>query len=160
MTIRIRTAAIFLAAAVVLTGCTPAESAPAPTSTPVESDHDHPHGDHDELVPAPTASPDHAGAASAATDALRAFVSRDLDYTAWFEQLKPFLHESAVTAYETVNPSRIPAMKVLDGAETTETSTDTYAVVYVPTSLGDYTIELRRDDAAGSWGVTRFQPPA
>ena len=29
-----------------------------------------------------------------------------------------------------------------------------------PTSLGDYTIELRRDDATACWGVTRFQPPA
>lgn len=157
MTTRTRVAAILAVAALALTGCA-AEPEPAPT--PEVSADAHDHGDHDVLVPTPTAAPDHELAAAAATDALSAFVRRDLDYAAWFEQLKPYLHPTAVQAYGTVNPSRTPEMEVQDDARTAETSTDTYAVVYVPTSVGEYTIELRRDDPTADWGVTRFQPPA
>lgn len=158
MTIRTR-AAVLIATALLLTGCT-AEPAPGPAPTASASEAPGEHGDHDELVPSPTATPDQEAAAAAATDALEAYAHRDLDYTAWFEQLKPHLHPTAVEAYGTVNPSRIPAMEVQEGAEAAATSTETYAVVYVPTSIGEYTIELRRDDPASSWGVTRFQPPA
>lgn len=153
-------AALLAVAALMLTGCasepTPAASPPASES----AEHDHDHGDHDVLVPSPTTTPDLDATATAAVDALEAYADRDLDYAAWFEQLKPHLHPTAVEAYSTVNPSRLPVVEIQDGAEAAATSTDTYAVVYVPTSLGDYTIELRRDDATASWGVTRFQPPA
>ncbi len=161
MTIRTR-AAVLIAATLLLTGCTAEPTpGPAPTATASEGHSDHEeHGDHDVLVPSPTATPDQEAAAAAATDALEAYAQRDLEYTAWFEQLKPHLHPTAVEAYGTVNPSRIPAMEVQEGAEAASTSTETYAVVYVPTSIGEYTIELRRDDPAASWGVTRFQPPA
>lgn len=153
-----RTTAAFLAvAALILTGCA---SEPTPAASPPSSASDHDHGDHDVLVPSPTTSPDLDAAATAAVDALEAYADRDLDYVAWFEQLKPHLHPTAVEAYSTVNPSRLPVVEIQDGAEAAATSTDTYAGVYVPTSLGEYTIELRRDDAAASWGVTRFQPPA
>ncbi|MGO2519974.1 MAG: hypothetical protein ACTH8F_07625 [Microbacterium sp.] len=158
MTIRKRTAAVFVAGVLLLAGCTaepePAASPTAPTSTGDD------HGDHDVLVPVPTESPDLDAAATAAVDALTAFAHRDLEYVAWFDQLKPHLHPSAVEAYSTVNPSRMPVIEIQDGAEAAATSTATYAVVYVPTSVGDYTIELRRDGADASWGVTRFEPPA
>ena len=153
------TAAVLVAVVIALTGCT-AEPAPAPTPTAAADHGDHDHGDHDEDVPTPPAAADHEAAAAAATDALKAYAQRDLDYSAWFEQLKPHLHATAIEAYGTVQPSRIPPMEVEAGAEAAETSTETYAVVYVPTSMGEYTIELRRDDAAARWGVTRFQPPA
>lgn len=154
----LKTTAVLFAAALILTGCAgdPVPAAPPTSSAPT----DHDHGDHDVLVPSPTETPDLQAAASAAVDALEAYADRDLDYAAWFDQLKPHLHPTALEAYSTVNPSRIPVVEIQDGAEAAATSTDTYAVVYVPTSVGEYTIELRRDDAAANWGVTRFQPPA
>ncbi|UWF76573.1 phosphatase PAP2 family protein [Microbacterium sp. EF45047] len=75
-----------------------------------------------------------------------------LDRVPWRARL------ATIEAYSTVQPSRIPAMTIQDGAEAAPTSTDVYAVVYVPTSVGEYTIELRRDDPSAAWGVTRFQP--
>lgn len=159
MTIRPRTAMILTAAALTLTSCTatpPTPTAPTATTTPNASDR----GDHDVLVPHPTATPDHEAAAVAAIDAMTAFADRDLDYTTWFEQLRPHLYPTAVEAYGTVNPSRIPPIDVLGTAEVADTSTDTYAVAYVRTSIGEYTIELRRDTPTDRWGVTRFQPPA
>lgn len=137
------------------------DAAPAPAATSTAHTHEHGgHGDHDELVPAPTSTPDLAAAAVAATDALEAYAHRDLRYSEWFEQLEPHLHPSAVDAYSTVEPSNIPVIAVTGTAQTVATASDTYAVVSVPTSVGEYTVELRRDDPAAPWGVTRFQPPA
>lgn len=157
MTIRKRSAGLLIAATLVLVGCS-ADPTPAETPTSAASE-EHDHGDHDVLVPSPTETPDLQETAAAAVDALAAFTRRDLEYVAWFDQLKPHLHATAVEAYSTVNPARLPAIEILDGAEAADTSTATYAVVYVPTSAGEYTIELRRDDATAAWGVTRFQPP-
>ena len=131
----------------------PAPTSTAPTAAPGD-EHEH------ELVPSPTTTPDLEGAAVAATDALEAYARRDLGYTEWFAQLEPHLHESAVEAYATVQPSNIPEIVVDGPAVTAETSSDTYAVVYVPTSIGEFIVELRRDDSAANWGATRFQPPA
>ena len=157
MTTRTQAAAVLVAATIALSGCAPGPaSVPAPTDTASHGDHDH--GDHDVIVPSPTSTPDLDAAATAAVDALKAYAQRDLDYPTWFEQLKPHLHSTAIEAYSTVQPSRIPAMTIQDGAEAAPTSTDVYAVVYVPTSVGEYTIELRRDDPSAEWGVTRFQP--
>lgn len=83
---------------------------------------------------------------------------RDLSYDEWFAQLQPFLDETAVDAYATVNPSRIPGFTI-DGPGETADVTTTHAVVDVATSVGRYTIELRRDDASTAWSVTRIQPP-
>lgn len=142
-----------------LTACTPQTSTtppPATSSTTAPTQHVN---DHDGITPTWTSAPDHDGAAVTAADALRAYSDRDLDYTAWFAQLEPYLHPTAVDAYSTVDPANIPAFTITGDAVTTSTSTDTYAVVYVPTSVGDYTVELRRDSTGASWGVTRLQPP-
>lgn len=153
--------AVLAAAGIGLTVYTVANannSTAAPVATSTAPAGDQAHGDHDELVPAPT--PDLDAAAAAATDALTAYARRDLAYPEWFAQLEPYLHPSAVDAYATVDPSNIPEIVVTGTAETAGTSSDTYAVVSVPTSAGDYTVELRRDDPSANWGVTRFQPPA
>ncbi len=133
-------------------------AAPAATGNP--SPHDEGHGDHDELMPAPTSTPDLGAAAAAATDALTAYAQRDLAYPEWFAQLEPHLHSSAVDAYATVDPSNIPEIEVTGTAKTAGTASETYAVVTVSTSMGDFTVELRRADPSEAWGVTRFQPPA
>lgn len=154
--------AVLAAAGIGLTVYTVANannSTAAPSATSTAPVGDQAHGDHDELVPAPTSTPDQGAAAAAATDALTAYARRDLAYPEWFAQLEPYLHPSAVDAYATVDPSNIPEIVVTGTAETAGTSSDTYAVVFVPTSAGEYTVELRRDDPAANWGVTRFQPP-
>jgi hypothetical protein len=146
--------ALALVAAIGLAGCTGAPPTdPVPTST---SDH---RGEHEHtLVPEPTTTPDREAVAARAVDALTAYGRRDLSYDEWFAQLQPFLDETAVDAYATVNPSRIPAFTI-DGPGETADVTTTHAVVDVATSVGRYTIELRRDDASAEWSVTRIQPP-
>lgn len=145
-------------AAVVLAGCTttpptePASSSTTSTSAP--------HGeDEHTLVPSPTSTPDTTAVAARAVDALTAYGRRDLAYDEWFAQLRPFLDETALDAYATVNPSRIPAFTI-DGSGEAADVTTTYAVVDVATSIGRYTIELHRADASAEWGVTRIQPPS
>lgn len=146
--------ALALTAALGLAACSaspPAE--PVPTST---GDH---HGEHEHtLVPSPTTTPDGTAVAERAVDALTAYGQRDLPYDEWFAQLQPFLDETAVDAYATVNPSRIPAFTI-DGPGETADVTTTHAVVDIATSVGRYTLELRRADAAAEWTVTRIQPP-
>jgi len=146
--------ALAVVAAIGLAGCTGAPPTdPVPTST---SDH---RGEHEHtLVPEPTTTPDREVVAARAVDALTAYGRRDLSYDEWFAQLQPFLDETAVDAYATVNPSRIPAFTI-DGPGETADVTTTHAVVDVATSVGRYTIELRRDDASAEWSVTRIQPP-
>lgn len=146
--------ALALAAAVGLAGCSVTPKAdPVPTST---SDQ---HGeDEHTLVPVPSTTPDRAAVAARAVDALTAYGQRDLPYDQWFAQLQPFLDETAVDAYATVNPSRIPAFTI-DGAGETADVTSTHAVVDIDTSVGRYTLELRRADTSAEWGVTRIQPP-
>lgn len=146
--------ALALAAVVGLAGCSVTPPAdPAPTST---SDQ---HGeDEHTLVPVPTSTPDRAAVAARAVDALTAYGQRDLPYDEWFAQLQPYLDETAVDAYATVNPSRIPAFTIDEPGETADVTT-THAVVDVTTSIGRYTIELRRADASAEWSVTRIQPP-
>lgn len=146
--------ALALTAALGLAACTATPpAAPAPTST----DEALQGNDEHTLVPIPTATPDRSAVAARAVDALTAYGRRDLAYEEWFAQLRPFLEEKAVDAYATVEPSRIPSFTI-DGADVAD-ATDTYAVVDVATSIGRYTIELRRADASAEWSVTRFQPP-
>ena len=146
------TAALGLAAC---SGTPPAEPAPSSTADV--------HGEHGEdehtLVPIPSTTPDGAAVAERAVDALTAYGRRDLAYDEWFAQLQPFLDETAVDAYATVNPSRIPAFTI-DGPGEAADVTSTHAVVDVATSVGRYTIELRRADASAEWSVTRIQPPS
>lgn len=146
--------ALALTAALGLAACSaspPAE--PVPTST---GDH---RGEHEHtLVPSPTTTPDGAAVAERAVDALTAYGQRDLPYDEWFAQLQPFLDDTAVDAYATVNPSRIPAFTI-DGPGETADVTTTHAVVDIATSIGRFTLELRRADASAEWTVTRIQPP-
>lgn len=146
--------ALALTAALGLAACSaspPAE--PVPTST---GDH---RGEHEHtLVPSPTTTPDGAAVAERAVDALTAYGQRDLPYDEWFAQLQPFLDDTTVDAYATVNPSRIPAFTI-DGPGETADVTTTHAVVDIATSIGRYTLELRRADASAEWTVTRIQPP-
>lgn len=146
--------ALALVAAVGLAGC----SANPPTDPVPSSTSDHRGGDEHTLVPVPSTTPDRAAVAARAVDALTAYGRRDLPYDQWFAQLRPFLDETAVDAYATVNPSRIPPFTI-DGPGETADVTSTHAVVDVATSAGRYTIELRRADASAAWGVTRIQPP-
>lgn len=144
--------------AVALAGCTTtAPTEPVPTST--TSATSAPHGeDEHTLVPAPTSTPETTAVTARAVAALTAYGRRELAYDEWFAQLRPFLDETAVDAYATVNPSRIPAFTIEGDGEAADVTT-TYAVVDVDTSIGRYTIELRRADASAEWGVTRIQPP-
>lgn len=143
-----------LVTAIALAGCTATPST-APTSTSTSDSHGQ---DEHTLVPIPTSTPDRAAVAARAVDALTAYGRRDLPYDEWFAQLSPFLDEAATDAYATVNPSRIPLFTIEDAGETADVTT-THAVVDVETSVGRYTLELRRDDASAEWGVTRIQPP-
>lgn len=147
--------ALALVAAIGLAGCTGAPpTAPVPTSTSDQrGEHEH------TLVPEPTTTPDHEAVAVRAIDALTAYGRHDLSYDEWFAQLQPFLDATAVDAYATVNPSRIPAFTI-DGPGETADVTSTHAVVDVATSIGRYTIELRREDTSAEWSVTRIQPPS
>lgn len=148
--------ALALVAAIGLAGCTSTQPAdPIPTSTSSGDSHGN---DEHTLVPVPTSTPDRAAVAARAVDGLTAYGRRDLAYDEWFDQLRPFLDETAVDAYATVNPSRIPAFTIDDAGETADVTT-THAVVDVATSNGRYTIELRRADDSAEWGVTRIQPP-
>lgn len=145
-----------LAAALSLSGCATTDTAaPMPTSTTSEGARGL---DSHTLVPIPTSTPDATAAVEWAGQALTAYGRRDLAYDEWFEQLRPFLAESGVDAYATVNPSRIPLFTI-NGPGEAASVTDTYAVVDVATSIGRYTLELRRENASAAWGVTRIQPP-
>ncbi len=157
MTRKLIVPALALAAAVGLSGCAATNTAaPVPTSTTTEG----PQGlDSHTLVPLPTSTPDASAAVERAGQALTAYGRRDLAYDEWFEQLRPFLNESGVDAYATVNPSRIPPFTI-NGPGKAASVTDTYAVVDVATSIGRYTLELRRENAGAEWGVTRIQPPS
>lgn len=159
MTSRITTAALLLAVSLALTACAAESPAPAPTST--SSAHAHDGNDEHELVPVPSTTPDAAAASAAAVAALAAYGDRDQAYDTWFAGLKPHLYVTAVDEYATVNPARIPVFEITGEAVVDElTNSDRYAVLTVPTSIGNYVIELRRDAATDPWGATRFQPPA
>lgn len=147
--------ALALTAALGLAACSPTPTAGRAPSSTADGRGEHEHT----LVPSPTTTPDRAAVAARAVDALTAYGQRDLSYEEWFAQLQPFLDETAVDAYATVNPSRIPAFTI-DGPGEASDVTTTHAVVDVATSIGRYTLELRRADAAAEWGVTRIQPPS
>ena len=150
---------VVLGAVIGLAGCTaslPTDPISTAPTAPVHQEHGE---DEHTLVPLPTATPDRTAVATRAVDALAAYGKRDLAYDEWFAQLKPFLDETAVEAYATVNPSRIPAFTI-DGTGETADVTTTHAVVDVATSTGRYTIEIHRADATAEWGVTRIQPPS
>lgn len=155
---RLTTSALLLAAALTLTACSTQDPPPAPA--PTASGHaDDGHDEH-ELVPSPTATPDAAAASDAAVAALTAYGDRDQAYDTWFAGLKPHLYATAVDEYSTVNPARIPIFEVTGEAAVLElTDSDRYAVLSVPTSIGEYIVELRRDADTDPWGATRFQPP-
>lgn len=155
---RLTATALVLAATLTLAACSIETPAPAPT--PTGSAHANEGHDEHELVPSPTATPDAAAASQAAVDALTAYGDRDQSFDTWFSGLKPHLYETAVDEYSTVNPTRIPVFDITGDAAVLElTDSDRYAVLSVPTSIGDYIVELRRDADADPWGATRFQPP-
>lgn len=94
----------------------------------------------------------------AAIAAFEAYADKDQAYTDWFAGLKPHLYPSAVDAYATVQPQKIPVLSVNGDGAVLDGSTASYAVVDVPTDSGAYRIEMRRDDGQGPWLASRITP--
>ena len=145
------------ALAATLVGCTSAapETSASPPSASV-------------LPPAPTSpapndtldADGRQGGVNTAQAALTAFLRRDLAYDAWWAQLKPYLTEQAVFAYEYTDPSSIPVTTITGTPLVSAAPSATQMNVLVPTGVGQYVIVLYRENKSAGWAVDRFTPPA
>lgn len=92
--------------------------------------------------------------------ALTAFLRHDLPYDAWWAQLKPFLTQQAVFAYEYTDPSSIPTTAITGTPFVSASPSATQMNVLVPTGIGQYVVVLYRENKRAGWAVDRFTPPA
>lgn len=128
-----------------------ARSVPATSSASPEGS-SHPAG----LV-ADAASAEAAKAAAIA--GMTAFARVDLDYEDWWGGLSPLLSGSAVQAYRTVDPTQIPATRVIGEADLPSWDTPRIARVGVPTDAGVYLVIVSRNETDPVWRVERITPP-
>jgi hypothetical protein len=141
-------AAVTIPLLLALTGC--ASSSGDPTS-------------HAKSVPSPAASspsPMLTPTASASTPlgtgerVWAAFSERGLGYDAWWAQLRPLLSDSAQAVYVYDDPRNIPSMKITDKlhlAAKAPAEPRYTAEVVVPTSKGDFALDLERHTLKSKW---------
>lgn len=129
----------------------PASTAPSASATP---DEEHAHGD--EATPAAESSAD--AALATASEIMALYARPDVDASAWFADLQPFLSERAGTAYVYVDPANIEPTAIAGDARFETEPNEFYAVVLVPMDSGDWRLELERRDAADAWLADRIEP--
>ena len=141
-----------------LTGC-----AHAPSSAP-------PHHASSTSPAATTASPSPMLEATAPAGtplgtgqrAWAAFSERGLPYDAWWAQLKPLLSGSARAVYVYDDPRKLPSMKLtsdLHLAAKAPAEPRYTAEVIVPTSKGDFALDLERHTLKSPWLIYAIKFP-
>jgi len=154
-------AVLVIAAVTALSGCT-GQSSPSLRST--NSNHlpstspTAPVDDSD-VAAAPNASTaSQTGAIAAATKAMRSFAQPQLSSDKWWSQMLPLLSQQAGVAYQSTDPSQIPAHQVTGTAIVLPGSTDVSLIVQVPTDVGPYNVTLIRASASAPWLADRIRP--
>lgn len=101
-------------------------------------------------------------ATARAGEAMLAFAGKyGRDYDTWWARLSPLLSKQAQLDYAHVDPTNVPATRVL-GAPAPRILDETsgfVVIVEVPTDVGPYEVTLTREDAAAPWLASRFTPP-
>ena len=157
MTVASRATVGALTACLLVTGCSADADTPTSPASAAASASPEP-----SVTPSTSATPeyDEIGQQAAVDEAvatLRAFVA-DLPYDQWWAQLAPRLTPTGRQAYETVEPSWIPASRV-DDAQLSAYPDGTSAIVLVSTDIGQYQVQLIRETAEYPWQVERITPP-
>lgn len=174
----LRGAALAAGALVALTACQAAEpspaAAPAPppsTSSPapdeswpsstVGPNHDVEH-DEPEPQPLPSPTPDatsNAAALEVGSQAMAAFVRRELTEEQWWANLAPHLSDAAREAYTGTDPANVPASAVTGVGTVLPSSSGYLATVAVPTDVGVYEVLVSRAGQYAPWSVEQIIPP-
>jgi ABC-type transport system substrate-binding protein len=93
-----------------------------------------------------------------------AFSERGLSHDAWWTHLKPLLSDSAQAVYVYDDPRNIPSMKITDKihlAAKAPAEPRYTAEVIVPTSKGDFGLDLERHTLRSEWLLYAIKfPPA
>lgn len=111
----------------------------------------------------PPASPGASAAEAFATKVFAAWSSRTLSYDAWWAQLSPMLSSGGKAMFQYTDPANIPALKVTGPAKVTDAVKGPNAVapgganVAVPTSRGQFVVQLEHDQAG--WAMYAMQFP-
>lgn len=98
-------------------------------------------------------------AIATAEAAMAAFARSDLPVAEWWAGLAPFLSANAAVAYQTVDPSTVPASEVTGPGELPNWDTPGVARVGVPTDVGVYLVVVSRNELDPVWRVERLVPP-
>ena len=83
-----------------------------------------------------------------------AFSERGLPYAAWWTKLKPLLSDSAQAVYVYDDPRNIPVMKLTAPLSLAAKAPDQpryTAEVVVPTSKGEFRLDLERHTVGSPW---------
>jgi hypothetical protein len=100
-----------------------------------------------------------AAAEQAAVRVMGVFAHPDLAYDQWWPPLRALLSPSAVNAYESVDPARIPVRAVTGTPRVIDKRSALMTQVEVPTDAGVYVVTLLRLDGAAPWLAERLHPP-
>jgi len=163
-------AAAGLAAVLLCTGCTagpamPAGPAPSPTAAGTPATHSA--GDNPQApptrtpIPNPTWGPvDRQTARATAMAAMKDFARPDADPREWANDFARWLTPQATSDYSAVDPANIPVRSVTGEAVLhTDPGNGFGTEATVPTDIGDYTVQLLRQDQDAPWKVHRLIPP-
>ena len=139
---------------------------PAPTSAIATDDPESQYLGYYEGIPEDTSGPrtptaeQQQDAMERATTALEAYYATDKAADEWFEDLRPLLSRQAQTAYETVDPARIPDVEITGEPSVVRHEGGGAITIAVPTTAGDTQVELIVEEAGHDWSVDRFRFPS
>lgn len=150
-----------------LAGCTTAPASQPGAGGPASSTGAPLAGDAGAALPGAGSSPTWndraaADAVTTATQAVDAYIRKDLDPVAWYAHLAPHLTPEAATAYLGTDPALVPGSILAQGttAATPDAGSAFLARVPVATDAGVITALLVRAGAGAPWRVSHFDLPA
>jgi hypothetical protein len=150
MNTRVATAAMILTVLGASAGCAAAHSSAPPSHAPSSDPSPKAAAPSPMLTPtAPAGTPLGTGERVWA-----AFSERGLSHDDWWALLKPLLSDSAQAVYVYDDPRNIPSMKITDKihlAAKAPAEPKYTAEVVVPTSRGDFGLDLERHTLASKW---------
>lgn len=108
--------------------------------------------------PAKAAPGDGKAASKRAKATVTALLDTKVKEKKWWPRVKKQMTPEAQEVWKYTDPERVPKAKV-NGAVKVEAVSATDAEVTVPTSIGDWSLVLVRDDPKDKWLVSAMTPP-
>lgn len=155
MTIRMATGSALLVLLVLCSGCDRVSNGSTPELEPaIRELH----------APTPPTSTDcthgeRAQAAHAARRVLLSWARPGLTYREWWADLEPLLSPVGRQDYAATDPAMIPALRLTGRARVRGPWLGTWTLVWIPTSAGEYGVELSRHSIDCRWRASRIHFP-